>query len=137
MDPVNDIVTLDITPSPAAPVHYEPIVPSVLSAPTANEDNLLCFKCHKSNARLLRFECHCDLPVHVECAINLKRKGYTCPYCNFVKNTQQITPESRLLPRQGQETQARSLSSYVIMISVVFILASILSYIIYNYVNRN
>ena len=64
MDPVNDIVTLDMASSPVVAV-----------IPSADEEGLLCFKCHKSNAKLMRFECHCDLPVHDRCAIYLKRKG--------------------------------------------------------------
>lgn len=146
MDPVNDIVVLDITPSPVTPatpatpvtssVPSVPSVPSAIpnpSASPADEEGLLCFKCQKSNARLMRFECHCDLPVHVECAIYLKRKGYTCPFCNFTKDMRQITPESRLLPRNEPATPVRSLSTYVITISIIFIVASLLSYIIYNY----
>jgi len=118
MDPVNDIVTLDITPSP-----------TVLTT-----DDLVCYKCHKSNANLMRFQCKCDIPVHIECAIKLKRKGYKCPTCGFTADMRQTTPESRLLPRVEpslSDTPVRS--SRVFIVIIIFTLACILSYIIYNY----
>jgi len=133
MDPINDIVTLDITPSPAA-------FTAAASLPSVADD-LLCFKCHKSNAKLMRFECHCDLPVHVECAIYLKRKGYTCPFCHFTKDMRQVTPESRLLPRNELVTRASccccpcssSQTFNIYIIGVIVLLACILAFVIYNY----
>jgi hypothetical protein len=126
MDPMDDIIVLDITASPVTPV-----IPGI---PSADEEGLLCFKCHKSNAKLMRFECHCDLPVHVECAIYLKRKGYTCPLCNFTKDMRQVTPESRLLPRnESVSASSSSVTFNICIVMVIVMLACLLSYIIYNY----
>lgn len=108
MDPINDsdYQALDVVPS-------------------APPEELLCIKCHKSNAKLMRFQCRCDLPVHLECARILTQTGFVCPIC--FSETYNLESRSLLghMPR-------RSALVHFIAVVIIVVFLCIMIYVLYN-----
>ena len=91
--------------------------------PSAPPEELFCFKCHKSNAKLMRFQCECYLPAHDECARILTQTGFICPICFSEEHN--IAPKVEQFPRRSA-----LLCFFTVVIIVVFI--CIMAYVLYN-----